>query len=317
MPGLKLFLPFSGNHGGDPVRVGGTLSPMKHATILIFLILSIVIPSFSQVSISPDDSPPDPSAMLDVRSTFGGVLLPRMTTTERDSIYAPADALMIFNTTSRCFESYNAMAGIWEQVHCFSCPLPEASGVISGPIGVCDNTGGVVFSVPPVSGATEYIWNYTGAGFVITDGDNTNTITASFNGATSGTLTVAGSNACGSGIESPPLLLTIESLPPTAPVAQSPDLSQSYIFWHWNAVAGANGYRWNLVDDYASSVDIGQVTTYGQIFLSCGTSYSIYIWAYNNCGPSAPTAAGDFQPPLNGNPLRMPAYPLLTTFPGR
>ncbi len=261
---------------------------MKHATFLIFLILSVGFTSFAQVGISPDDSPPDPSAMLDVRSTFGGVLMPRMTTAERDGIYAPADALMIFNTTTRCFESYNALAGTWEQVHCFTCPLPETGGVISGPTGVCDNTGGVIFSVPPIPGATGYTWNYSGTGFAITEGENTNTITASLFGATSGTLTVSGSNACGSGAESPAFPLMVDLLPPAAPVAQSPVVSQSYISWQWSAVPGAGGYRWNTVNDYASSIDNGQSTSYSQIFLSCGTPYSIYIWAYNNCGPSAP-----------------------------
>jgi hypothetical protein len=260
---------------------------MKRHNILIFLILLIVVPSFAQVSISPDENPPDPSAMLDVRSTFGGVLMPRMTIAERDAIASPADALMIFNTSSRCFESYNALAGIWEQVHCFTCPLPEAAGTISGPSGVCDNSGGVVFSVPPVTGATGYTWSYTGTGFSITEGDNTNTITASFYGATSGTLTVTGNNACGSGAASPPLVFTIDLVPPVTPVALAPGISQSYIHWQWNAVPGAVGYRWSTVDDYATSLDLGQSTLYYQIFLSCGTPYTVYVWAYNNCGPSA------------------------------
>jgi hypothetical protein len=261
---------------------------MQRQNILILLILVIVFPSFAQVSISSDENPPDPSAMLDVRSTFGGVLMPRMTTAERDAIVAPADALMIFNITTRCFESYNAMAGIWEQVHCFTCPLPEAAGVITGPSGVCDNSVGVVFSVPPVAGATGYTWNYSGTGFSITEGDNTNTITASFTAATAGTLTVTGINNCGPGPWSPPLLLAIDQIPPATPVAQTPVISQSYISWQWNAVPEAAGYRWNTVDDYATSVDLGSVTSYSQIFLSCGTPYTIYIWAYNYCGNSAP-----------------------------
>ncbi|MFN7832219.1 MAG: hypothetical protein ACK5Q2_09570, partial [Bacteroidota bacterium] len=40
---------------------------------------------------------PDPSASLDVQSSSQGVLLPRLTTTERDAIISPATSLMIFN----------------------------------------------------------------------------------------------------------------------------------------------------------------------------------------------------------------------------
>jgi len=42
---------------------------------------------------------PDASATLDITSTTGGVLFPRMTTTQRDAISSPADGLVLFNTT--------------------------------------------------------------------------------------------------------------------------------------------------------------------------------------------------------------------------
>ena len=49
---------------------------------------------------------PDPSAQLDVTSTTGGVLLPRMTTAQRDAIANPKEGLLIFNSTSRKFQGY-------------------------------------------------------------------------------------------------------------------------------------------------------------------------------------------------------------------
>jgi hypothetical protein len=51
------------------------------------------------VSINSDGSLPDNSAMLDVSSTTKGLLLPRMTTTQQNSIALPANGLSIFNTT--------------------------------------------------------------------------------------------------------------------------------------------------------------------------------------------------------------------------
>lgn len=43
---------------------------------------------------------PNAAALLDVSSTTRGLLLPRMTTTQRDAIGSPPDGLMIYNTTT-------------------------------------------------------------------------------------------------------------------------------------------------------------------------------------------------------------------------
>jgi hypothetical protein len=60
----------------------------------------------------------DPSAILDVSSTNKGLLMPRMTESERDAIQSPAIGLMIFNTTSNCFNFWNGLT--WKQ-SCFDC----------------------------------------------------------------------------------------------------------------------------------------------------------------------------------------------------
>jgi hypothetical protein len=46
--------------------------------------------------------------MLDIQSQSQGVLIPRMNTLQRNGINNPADALMIFNTDSSCFEFFVA-----------------------------------------------------------------------------------------------------------------------------------------------------------------------------------------------------------------
>ena len=58
---------------------------------------------------------PDASARLDVTSTTGGVLLPRMTTTQRDAISSPADGLLIYNTTTSKFQG--RAGGAWVDLH--------------------------------------------------------------------------------------------------------------------------------------------------------------------------------------------------------
>ena len=63
---------------------------------VIFLLFSSIL--FAQVAITNDGSSPDNSAMLDIKSTAKGLLLPRMTLTQRDAIASPATGLTIYQT---------------------------------------------------------------------------------------------------------------------------------------------------------------------------------------------------------------------------
>jgi hypothetical protein len=66
-----------------------------------FLIQLVLLPSiciYAQVGMGT--TTPDASSALDVSSTSKGLLMPRLTTTERDNVSLPATGLMIFNTSS-------------------------------------------------------------------------------------------------------------------------------------------------------------------------------------------------------------------------
>ena len=82
---------------------------------LLFLCLSATT-SFSQVAINTDGSSAEPSAILDVKSSTLGLLIPRMTTSQRTSINSPANGLLVFdnNTESLWFYSNNASA--WQEI---------------------------------------------------------------------------------------------------------------------------------------------------------------------------------------------------------
>lgn len=56
-----------------------------------------------------------PSAPLTVTSTTGGVLMPRMTTTQMNAISSPANGEMIYNTTASKFYGY--AGGAWVALH--------------------------------------------------------------------------------------------------------------------------------------------------------------------------------------------------------
>jgi len=70
------------------------------------------------VEIRADVFTPDNSALVEIRGTKG-LLIPRMTTIQRDSMSSsstPAQSLLIFNTTTKCFETY--VGNVWYTVWC-------------------------------------------------------------------------------------------------------------------------------------------------------------------------------------------------------
>jgi uncharacterized protein (TIGR02145 family) len=81
---------------------------MKIIFLASLLFFSIV--TFSQVGIGT--TTPDGSAKLDVSSTTKGFLPPRLTTTERNQINAPAIGLMIYNTTIGAIQFYTGTSWI-------------------------------------------------------------------------------------------------------------------------------------------------------------------------------------------------------------
>ena len=87
---------------------------------LIFILSPIFL--FSQ-NVSIGDSPPNANAKLDIQSTTGGVLIPRLTTGERDLIPDPkANGLLIFNASNNRFEFWNG--SVWG-------PISSAASEIS------------------------------------------------------------------------------------------------------------------------------------------------------------------------------------------
>lgn len=82
--------------------------------ILFFILISQG--AYSQVGIGTTN--PDPSAVLDISSTEGGLLLPRMNLTERNAISNPATGLLIYliDGTQQCLQVYNGTG--WENIYC-------------------------------------------------------------------------------------------------------------------------------------------------------------------------------------------------------
>lgn len=72
----------------------------------------------------------------------------------------------------------------------------------------------------------------------------------------------------------------------TAPVGTTHNATPNQIQWNWGAVTDATGYKYNIVNDYNSGIDIGSNTSFTQTSLNCATAYTLYVWAYGPCGSS-------------------------------
>ncbi len=80
--------------------------------IVLFLFSSSLL--FSQVAINNDGSPPDGSAMLDVKSSGKVLLTPRMTTSQMLAISNPAAGLLVYNTSLNIICCFNGTS--WDIV---------------------------------------------------------------------------------------------------------------------------------------------------------------------------------------------------------
>jgi len=80
---------------------------MKKTIIFLFLLSNSFLLYAQGVAINVDKSAANPSAMLDVKSSSKGLLIPRTSTTSRLAIVNPAKGLMLYDTTAGSFWFYN------------------------------------------------------------------------------------------------------------------------------------------------------------------------------------------------------------------
>ena len=88
---------------------------MKKNLLLVVIVILAQQLMAQNVAINNDGSTPNASALLDVKSTTKGVLLPRMTKTEKNAIASPVPGLLVYQTgpDSSGYYSYNGTRWSW------------------------------------------------------------------------------------------------------------------------------------------------------------------------------------------------------------
>ena len=163
-------------------------------------------------------------------------------------------------------------------------PLPATAVIITGTETVCLGQNAVTYTVPSIVNSTAYIWTLpTGAIGTST----TNSISVNYGTfATSGNISVKGTNTCGNGAIST-LAITVNALPVaagtitgTATVCQG----QNSVIYTVPSITNAATYIWTLPSGATGSSTTNSITVnYG----TSATSGSITVKGSNTCGNGA------------------------------
>ncbi len=84
----------------------------KSILFLVIVVLLTPVQMVAQVGINTDGSNPDSSAMLDVKSTVRGLLIPRMNSQQMYLIPSPATGLMVYNTENNSIYYFNGASWV-------------------------------------------------------------------------------------------------------------------------------------------------------------------------------------------------------------
>lgn len=140
---------------------------MKSIFTILGAFLLCTSTCFAQVGIGTDT--PNASSILELQSTDKGLLLPRLTTAERDLIASPVEGLTIYNTTTESLEVYISEAVGWSHLSTEADATPTLT-LYDDNTGTIPSQNGTFYNLP-VGGETSEIQEINTDYFsVISDG---------------------------------------------------------------------------------------------------------------------------------------------------
>jgi uncharacterized protein (TIGR02145 family) len=167
-------------------------------TILKMTMLLLLVSSGVYAQVGIGTTTPDASATLEIASTTKGLLLPRLTTMQRDAIVTPAQGLMIYCIDCGSGEISFFNGSIWSGSPVFTVPGAPVIGAATAGNGQAT----VSYTAPAANGgsvitgytATSSPWGITGT--LSQGGSGVITVTGLPNGPTY-TFTITATNAIG------------------------------------------------------------------------------------------------------------------------
>lgn len=157
----------------NPLKTLVTMKPF----VLFASFLLFCTQLFAQVGIGT--ASPNSNALLDLYSTGKGLLLPRLTTAQRDAISSPTEGLVIYNTTSSAVEVYSKARKAERSILSYTAGVtstgatsmwqeftPTVSGFVTK-ITLTQNASGAEFAMKIHSGVTSTNLSVLNGGKVI------------------------------------------------------------------------------------------------------------------------------------------------------
>ena len=90
----------------NPKAMKSKINFLTSLIVLLTLSFSSNTIHAQSMGISSGAITPHASSILEMRTTDKGLLIPRMTTTQRDAISLPATGLVVYNTTTNQFDFF-------------------------------------------------------------------------------------------------------------------------------------------------------------------------------------------------------------------
>lgn len=97
--------------------------------------------AYAQNNVGIGTATPNPNAVLEMQSTSQGVLVPRMTTAQRNAIAAPTEGLMVYDIDVNCFFFYETTAAAWQNLCTAGAQGPAGPQGATGAAGPAGATG--------------------------------------------------------------------------------------------------------------------------------------------------------------------------------
>ncbi len=235
-----------------------------------------------------DTASPSPSAVLDINSTSGGLLVPRMTTAQQNAIASPATGLLIYNITTGCYMYYS---GAWQTIVCACTTIATAPTFVSPITSVC--TGNTTtYTINSIAGASGYTW-YPPIGGTVVSTTLTPSVSATIlmpNAAGTGTISVSAFNSCGTGPATTQTVTINASPAQPSSITGSANICQGSSGNIYSVIqVGSNTYQWqNPITGFTGSSSTNSITLAASAAAASGT---LYVNAINTAGCISPLAS--------------------------
>lgn len=148
---------------------------MKKLFCLLFVFLPALLIAQS-VGINNNGSQPDNTAILDIKSSTKGLLIPRMTTAERNAIASPAIGLTVFDTETVSYWMFRGdIYGNWSELqhnyqNFWTGSGNDAYNKNTGNIGIGTNSPGEKLSLNAPNAAIQFMNSGTARGYLQVNG---------------------------------------------------------------------------------------------------------------------------------------------------